>query len=186
MRRALRFPGSSATGCALPPVSTQPGGSGLRRGRLSSRPGAGRGEPRHRAGAGEPAGHRLFAERPGTGGHRAGPLCGRVGAERREPGDFPGAGRPMEHCLVARSTCLRRGRPGSTRPRGPHVGRHGAMREEVGAPLLPSERPRYERQVTAVRAAIGDAAFSLAWQEGRAMTLERAIEYAQASSISTV
>jgi hypothetical protein len=77
---------------------------------------------------------------------------------------------------------------GLARP-GPADRMWGAMerlREEVGAPLLPSERPRYERQVTAVRAAIGDAAFSLAWQEGRAMTLERAIEYAQTSSISTV
>ena len=76
---------------------------------------------------------------------------------------------------------------GLARP-GPAARMWGAMerlREEVGAPLLPSERPRYERQVTAVRAAIGDAAFSLAWQEGRAMTLERAIEYAQTSSIST-
>ncbi len=55
------------------------------------------------------------------------------------------------------------------------------LREEIGAPLPLSERPRYERRVAAVRAAIGDAAFSLAWQEGRAMTLEHAVEYAQTS-----
>ena len=53
------------------------------------------------------------------------------------------------------------------------------LREEIGAPLAPSERPRYHRQVTAARAASGDgAAFDRAWQDGRAMTLDRAVECA--------
>ncbi len=43
----------------------------------------------------------------------------------------------------------------------------------------PNERPRYERQVSAARSAVdGDAAFDAAWQEGRAMTLEEAMEIA--------
>jgi hypothetical protein len=46
-----------------------------------------------------------------------------------------------------------------------------------------NERPQYERQVAAARAgawkATGDdATFATAWAEGRAMTLEQAIEYA--------
>ena len=53
------------------------------------------------------------------------------------------------------------------------------LREEIGAPLPPRERPSYDNQVTAARAAGNDdAAFESAWREGRAMTLEQAIEYA--------
>lgn len=52
------------------------------------------------------------------------------------------------------------------------------LRETIGAPMPPSERPDYERIVAAARAAMGDdAAFTRAWQEGRAMTLEEAIDY---------
>jgi len=51
--------------------------------------------------------------------------------------------------------------------------------EEVGAPSGPGKRPRFDRQIAAVRAAMADdAAFDAAWQEGRAMTLEQAIALA--------
>jgi len=51
------------------------------------------------------------------------------------------------------------------------------LREEIGSPLL--ERPRYDRRVAAARAAWGDdAAVERAWKEGRALTLEQAIELA--------
>jgi hypothetical protein len=49
------------------------------------------------------------------------------------------------------------------------------LREEIGAPLPPNEKSRYEQQVAAARAALADDA---AWAEGRAMTLEQAIELA--------
>jgi hypothetical protein len=50
------------------------------------------------------------------------------------------------------------------------------LRQESGAPLPPSERPRYERHVAAARASLeDDTAFAAAWAEGRAMPLERAI-----------
>lgn len=53
------------------------------------------------------------------------------------------------------------------------------LREEVAAPLLPHERTRRDRHIAAARIALGDdAAFDAAWQEGRAMKLERAIELA--------
>lgn len=53
------------------------------------------------------------------------------------------------------------------------------LREEIGAPLSPTERADHDLQVSAARAAIPDhTAFELTWQEGRAMTLEQAIEFA--------
>jgi non-specific serine/threonine protein kinase len=68
------------------------------------------------------------------------------------------------------------GRPG---PGVRFCGQAARLREEIGSPLPPWERPRYDRQIASGRAAIGnDVAFDLAWQEGHAMTLEHAIEYA--------
>ena len=53
------------------------------------------------------------------------------------------------------------------------------LRGEIGAPLHDHERSRYEREVAAARAAATDAAvFATAWEEGRAMTLEAAVELA--------
>src|SRR5262249_62106157 len=52
-------------------------------------------------------------------------------------------------------------------------------REEIGSSIPPNERPRYERRVAGARAAVNDdCAFEAAWAEGRAMTLEQAIELA--------
>jgi predicted ATPase/DNA-binding winged helix-turn-helix (wHTH) protein len=68
------------------------------------------------------------------------------------------------------------GRPGA----GARIcGQAARLRKEIGSPLPPWERSRYDRQIASGRAAIGnDVAFDLAWQEGHAMTLEQAIEYA--------
>jgi predicted ATPase/class 3 adenylate cyclase len=52
------------------------------------------------------------------------------------------------------------------------------LREEIASPLPPGDRPRYDHKVAAARTTLGDAAFDLAWQEGRAMTLEQVVEYA--------
>ena len=53
------------------------------------------------------------------------------------------------------------------------------LREEIGSPLPPNERPRYDGHVAAARAALGDdEACDRAWQEGRALTFEQAIELA--------
>ena len=53
------------------------------------------------------------------------------------------------------------------------------LHEEIGSPLAPNEHSCYERQVAAARAAFSDdAAFDLAWQKGRAMSLEQAVRYA--------
>jgi non-specific serine/threonine protein kinase len=53
------------------------------------------------------------------------------------------------------------------------------LREDVGAPLSPKDRAAQDRLVSAARSAINDdAAFERAWQDGRALTLEQAIEHA--------
>jgi predicted ATPase/class 3 adenylate cyclase/Tfp pilus assembly protein PilF len=53
------------------------------------------------------------------------------------------------------------------------------LREEIGSPLPPNERPRHDRRAAAARATLGDdAAFDHAWQEGRTLTVEQAIELA--------
>ena len=60
----------------------------------------------------------------------------------------------------------------------------GAMaqvREEIGAPFVASERAEHERNVLAARAALGDAVFESACQEGRDMNLEQAIAHALGS-----
>jgi len=55
------------------------------------------------------------------------------------------------------------------------------LRAEIGSPLAPGAKARYYPHVAAARAALGDdAAFSHAWQEGRALTLEQALDLALA------
>jgi non-specific serine/threonine protein kinase len=64
-------------------------------------------------------------------------------------------------------------------------GQADALREAIGAPLAPVERPEYERDIAAVRAALSEEEFAAAWAQGRAMTLEQAIECALDKSINT-
>jgi non-specific serine/threonine protein kinase len=55
-----------------------------------------------------------------------------------------------------------------------------ALREQIGVALSKFDLANsdYERDVDAVRSALGEAAFEAAWAEGRVMPFERAIEYA--------
>jgi tetratricopeptide (TPR) repeat protein len=53
-----------------------------------------------------------------------------------------------------------------------------ALRERHGASLPPVARPGHDRAVAAVRAALGEAAFREAWEEGEAMSPETAVGYA--------
>jgi non-specific serine/threonine protein kinase len=58
-------------------------------------------------------------------------------------------------------------------------GQAARLRDELGSPQLATGLRDYERQIASARASFGnDAAFDRAWQEGHAMTMERAIEYA--------
>ena len=55
------------------------------------------------------------------------------------------------------------------------------LREVIGAPLPPSERPYHDRCVAAARTAVDDDnRFDAAWQEGSAMALEALVAYALA------
>ena len=57
------------------------------------------------------------------------------------------------------------------------LGAAAALRDEIGVPLPPGDRDAYERDLAAVRTALGEAALVAAWAEGRAMSLEQAIAY---------
>jgi predicted ATPase/class 3 adenylate cyclase len=52
------------------------------------------------------------------------------------------------------------------------------LRAEAGSPLPPKDRPAYDRRVAAARTREDNAAFDRAWQQGRALTLEQAMELA--------
>jgi predicted ATPase len=55
-----------------------------------------------------------------------------------------------------------------------------ALHEAIGArvPVPPHEREEYDRNIAAMRAAIGEAAFAAAWAAGRAMPLAEAVAFA--------
>ncbi len=61
------------------------------------------------------------------------------------------------------------------------LGSAAGLRGTLGLMLHPIDRPRRDGDVITVQARLGDAAFAAAWAEGRAMTLEQAIEYALAT-----
>ena len=52
------------------------------------------------------------------------------------------------------------------------------LREQIGQPMRLNHRPSYNRALAAARAALDDDAFTVAWCEGREMTLEDAVNYA--------
>jgi len=51
-----------------------------------------------------------------------------------------------------------------------------ALRDTMGAPLPPLERPDYEHATAIARTALGAGAFTAAWTEGRTLTPEQALE----------
>jgi predicted ATPase/DNA-binding SARP family transcriptional activator len=53
------------------------------------------------------------------------------------------------------------------------------LRESINSPIPAHERAEYDREVTALRAQMDEAAFAAIWAEGQAMTLEEAIAYAR-------
>jgi hypothetical protein len=53
------------------------------------------------------------------------------------------------------------------------LGAAETLRETTGAPLSPGERVRYDRDVSAVRAGLGEVAFAAARATGKAMPLEQ-------------
>ncbi len=55
-----------------------------------------------------------------------------------------------------------------------------SLRENIGHHRSPQDQADYDRRVASTRSGLGEAAFTAAWAEGRAMTMEQAIEYALA------
>ena len=55
------------------------------------------------------------------------------------------------------------------------LGAAEALRQAIGVPLRPSDRPDYDRTVSAVRDALDEKVFEATWDEGRKMTPEEAI-----------
>ncbi len=53
-----------------------------------------------------------------------------------------------------------------------------ALRTSVGAPIPPTDRAEYERNLQALRAQLDETTFDKAWIEGQALTLEAAIDFA--------
>ena len=49
------------------------------------------------------------------------------------------------------------------------------LRESMGVPLPPVERPIYESAVPAARTQVGEQIFATAWEQGRAMSLEQVL-----------
>jgi hypothetical protein len=58
------------------------------------------------------------------------------------------------------------------------VGTATALRDALGTPMPPNGRAQYERDLAAMRAALGEETFTAAWAAGSAMTLEDAVQYA--------
>jgi hypothetical protein len=58
------------------------------------------------------------------------------------------------------------------------IGAAEASREALGRDRSAFEQSAHDRRVASTLAGLGGTAFAAAWAEGRAMTLEQAIEYA--------
>ena len=52
------------------------------------------------------------------------------------------------------------------------------LRDKIASPLPPNEREEYDRNVNAARLSAGVGTFTKTWDEGRAMTIEQAVEFA--------
>jgi hypothetical protein len=60
-----------------------------------------------------------------------------------------------------------------------------ALRAALGLPVRPADRRHYDRDVSAVRAALGAETFAAAWAAGRALSLEQAIAEATECLLSS-
>jgi len=58
------------------------------------------------------------------------------------------------------------------------LGAAEVLREATGSHRMPLHQVDHDQRVASVQGALGPSAFATAWAEGRAVTLERAIEYA--------
>jgi hypothetical protein len=59
------------------------------------------------------------------------------------------------------------------------LGAAEALREAIGAPLLPPDLPDYQQTVVAVRSSMTAEVFAAHWAKGRALTLDEAVAEAR-------
>jgi len=59
-----------------------------------------------------------------------------------------------------------------------HFAAAEALHQTIGAPIPPSERKRFDREVARAQALLGEGTFATAWNAGRKMTVEQAVSYA--------
>jgi ATP/maltotriose-dependent transcriptional regulator MalT len=72
------------------------------------------------------------------------------------------------------------GRPADARWAARLLGAADALRQQIGAPLAPGEQPRRTAAIRTASVRLGRAAFSAAWQAGRALPPEEAVAEALA------
>ena len=87
-----------------------------------------------------------------------------------------GSKRGLVECVAGLASVVARS---DTRRAAYLFGAVEAQFEAIGANMWPADRIEYKDNVAAVRAVLGQAKFASAWAEGRAMTLEEAVELAQ-------
>lgn len=63
------------------------------------------------------------------------------------------------------------------------LGSAAALRESTGASLSPSDRADYDRQLSALKIILGEAAFSGAWNQGRTIPFEQVVQDALAAEV---
>jgi predicted ATPase/class 3 adenylate cyclase/Tfp pilus assembly protein PilF len=115
-----------------------------------------------------------------------------LGVVAMEPGDYPAARALFEESLAMRrnlgdkkgaAQCLaglgRVAIGGGQVERGTKLlGATEWLLQGIGAVLDRVDRERYEWSVQQARSLLGEEAFEKAWQDGRAMSMEQAVEYA--------
>jgi predicted ATPase/class 3 adenylate cyclase/Tfp pilus assembly protein PilF len=100
------------------------------------------------------------------------PLCRESLSLRRELGDRNGIAEALEGLAGvagARGEAVRAARL---------FGAAEALREAIGAPIPSGEQSEHDRLVATARTGADEAAFAVAWEEGRALTLEQAMDEA--------
>ena len=58
------------------------------------------------------------------------------------------------------------------------LGAANSLREQINAPPPPAKQEKLDRVLSSTRSALGERAFAKDWDEGRAMSMEQAIDYA--------
>jgi predicted ATPase/DNA-binding XRE family transcriptional regulator len=88
----------------------------------------------------------------------------------------------MKNCVWGFAAVL--GTTGNPNQAARLFGAAESFQENIGVYMVPPDQKEFDHYVTAVRGQLDEVVFVKAWAEGRAMTLEQAIEYAHEVSIS--